>query len=141
MLFGHPAAMALRLERPGFAVEFAATLLTGFAGVVAAFHLALLDRSRLWALLPAGPGLVWLSCCMARRRSWIVEAPHIADFGEAARWVLLIAATSLPIGGVLLWWLAPARPLRPGLAGAAGGLGAVALSACVLQFFHPAMRL
>lgn len=140
VLLGDPAAAGSRLGRPRFAVEFAAALVTGVAAVVAAFHLVLPDRSRLWALLPAAPALVWLGASMACRRPWVVQAPHIPGFGEAARCLLFVAATTLPIGGVLLCSLAWARALRPGLAGAIGGLGAVALSAFVLQLFHPNVR-
>lgn len=138
LLFAHPAAMGARMAHPRFAVEFAATLLTGVAGVVAAFHLSLPDRSRLWALLPAPPALVWLTTSgLGCWRSWVVEGPSGLGFGESAHCFVFILATSLPIGGLLLYLLSRARPLQPGLTGAAGGLGAAALCAVVLQFFHP----
>jgi hypothetical protein len=57
--------------------------------------------------------------------------------GETAQCFVFIVGTSLPIGGFLLWLLSRARPLQPGLTGAAGGLGAAALCAFVLEFFHP----
>jgi hypothetical protein len=138
LLFAHPAAMGARMAHPRFAVEFAATLLTGVAGVVAAFHLSLPDRSRLWALLPAPPALVWLIASgVGCWRSWVVQGPEGLGLGETAQCFVFIVATSLPIGGFLLYLLSRARPLQPGLTGAAGGLGAAALCAFVLQFFHP----
>jgi hypothetical protein len=51
--------------------------------------------------------------------------------------LIFILAVSLPIGGLLLWALAKARPLQPAATAAMGGLGAAALSAFLLQFFHP----
>lgn len=138
LLFAHPAVVAARMAHPRYAVEFAATLLTGVAGVIAAFHLSLPDRARLWALLPAAPALVWLSASgVGCWRSWVVKGPAGLGFGEAAQCFAFIVATSLPIGGFLLYLLSRARPLQPGLTGAAGGLGAAALCAVVLQFFHP----
>jgi hypothetical protein len=138
LLFAHPAILGARMAHPRFAVEFAATLLTGIAGVVAAFHLSLPDRSRLWALLPAPPALVWLTASgVGCWRSWVVRGPAGLGFGQTAFCFVFIVATSLPIGGFLLYLLSRARPLQPGLTGAAGGLGAAALCAFVLQFFHP----
>lgn len=138
LLFADPAAVAARAAHPRFAVEFAAILLTGVAGVVAAFHLSLPDRSRLWALLPAPPALVWLAASgMGCWRSWVVQGASGLGWGASAHCFVFILATSLPIGGFLLWLLSRARPLQPGLTGAAGGLGAAALCAFVLQFFHP----
>lgn len=138
LLFAHPAAVAARMAYARFAIELCATLLTGIAGVIAAFHLALPDRSRLWALLPAPPALAWLTMSgLGCWRSWVVEGPSGLGFGQSAQCFVFIIATSLPIGGFLLFLLSRARPLQPGLTGAAGGLGAAALCACVLQFFHP----
>jgi len=44
-----------RLEVTRFALEMAATLATGIAGVAAAFMLSLPDRSRAWLFLPLPP--------------------------------------------------------------------------------------
>jgi hypothetical protein len=38
---------------PAFATSIAAALATGVLAAVAAFHISLPDRSRLWLLLPA----------------------------------------------------------------------------------------
>ncbi len=54
-------AFALRASDTRLALELAATLATGFAGVIAAFHLSLPDRPRAWALLPLPFAAVWMA--------------------------------------------------------------------------------
>jgi hypothetical protein len=106
--------------------------------VVAAFHLSLPDRSRAWALLPAPPALAWLAASgLGCWRAWVVQGPAGLSAGASARCFVFIVATSLPIAGLLLWALSRAKPLTPAATAAAGGLGAAALSAFLLQFFHP----
>ena len=138
LLFAQPASVAGRMADPRFAVEFVAILLTGVTGVIAAFHLSLPDRTRLWVLLPAPPALVWLGASGAGCwRSWVELGPAGLGWGASAHCFVFLVATSLPIGGLLLWLLSRAKPLQPGLTGAAGGLGAAALCAFALEFFHP----
>ena len=48
-----------------------------------------------------------------------------------------ILGTGLPLGASLLLMLRRARPLAPGAVAATGGLGAAALAAVLLHFFHP----
>jgi hypothetical protein len=120
------------------AAETAATFLTGVAAVVAAFHLSLPDRPRAWALLPLPPAIVWLGLSgLGCWQAWLERGPGGLGAGQSLRCFLLIVGFSVPIGGALLWSLAKARPLQPVSTAAVGGLGAAALCAFLLQFFHP----
>ncbi|HEY4263841.1 MAG TPA: NrsF family protein, partial [Micropepsaceae bacterium] len=66
-----PAMMA-RLDDMRFAVELTATFVTGLAAVIAAFHLSLPDRSRVWMLLPVPPLVLWLaSSGYGCYRNWV----------------------------------------------------------------------
>jgi hypothetical protein len=138
LLFSDLHRFAARMSQVRVAVEVAATLLTGVAGVVAAFHLALPDRSRAWALFPLPPALAWLAASgLGCWRAWVILGPAGLSAGATARCFLFIVAVSLPIGGLLTSALAKAKPLEPGVTAAVAGLGAAALSAFLLQFFHP----
>jgi len=119
-------------------IDLAATALTGVAGVIAAFHLALPDRPRTWALLPLPFLGVWLSTSgLGCYQAWIERGPEGLTSGPSLHCLLFILATSLPVGGFLFWSLAKAKPLFPTSTAAIGGLGVAALCAFLLQFFHP----
>ena len=138
LLLANLPLFAARMGHVRVAVETAATLLTGLAGVIAAFHLSLPDRSRAWALLPLPPAIVWLAASgLGCWRAWVVEGPKGLSAGATTHCALFILAVGLPIGGLLLWALSKAKPLQPGVTAAVGGLGAAAISAFLLQFFHP----
>jgi hypothetical protein len=127
-----------RAEQPRMAVELAATLLTGVAAVVAAFHLALPDRSRRWALAPLPPLAVWLATSgFGCYRDWVVNGPDGRTPGDSAQCFIVLIGVSVPLSALLFWRLAKARPLDPARTTAVGGLGVAALAAVVLQFFHP----
>ncbi|MEO6341377.1 MAG: NrsF family protein [Caulobacteraceae bacterium] len=141
------AAIVALADMPGFMaraassrtqIELAATALTGLAGVIAAFHLALPDRPRTWALLPLPFLAVWLSTSgLGCYQAWIARGPDGLTSGPSLHCLLFILATSLPVGGFLFWSLAKARPLFPTSTAVVGGLGVAALCAFLLQFFHP----
>ncbi|MBL8706997.1 MAG: DUF1109 family protein, partial [Rhodospirillales bacterium] len=59
------------------------------------------------------------------------------ELGEGAICFGFILGAGLPLGAGLTWMLRRARPLSPGPVAAMGGLGAAALAAVLLQFFHP----
>lgn len=129
---------AARAQSPALALEMTGALLAGIAAVVAAYQLSLPDRSGAWALLPL-PGLaLWLGAsgagCYA---DWIRFGAEHWDPGESAHCFRFIIGVSVPLGLSLLIALRRARPLAPVRVAALGGLGAAALSAFLLQFFHP----
>ena len=128
-----------RLQATSFALELAATLATGIAGVAAAFMLSLPDRSRAWVFLPLPSLALWLaSSGYGCYRSWLVSGPDGLRLGRSADCFVLILVFSIPLVAGL--WLALRRmaaTLDPMRVTAAGGLGVAALSAAALQFWHP----
>jgi hypothetical protein len=138
LLFADLDVAGRRLHDPKLALEMLATLLTGIAAVVAAFHLSLPDRSPAWALLPLPFLAVWIaSSGYSCYRHWISVGPDGWELGDSARCLRFILAVSLPLGVSLLLLLRRAAPLTPVRVAAIGGLGTAAIAAFVLQFFHP----
>lgn len=129
---------AQRAADPRMACELFATLATGVAAVIAAFHLSLPDRPRAWALLPLPFALLWIAMtgwgCLEfwpeqNRRGWALGQSHYC--------FLFLLAVGVPLSGLMLLSLRRARPLQPRLVACVGALGAAALAAFILQFFHP----
>ncbi|HKW52958.1 MAG TPA: NrsF family protein [Stellaceae bacterium] len=138
LLFSDLAVMAERLRDSKLQVEMAATLLTGIAAVLAAFHLSLPDRSPAWALLPLPFLALWVaSSGYSCWRHWINFGPGGFELGESAHCLRFMLAISLPLGVSLLLLLRRAAPLTPVRVAAVGGLGIGGIAAFVLQFFHP----
>lgn len=127
-----------RASDPRLALELAATLATGIAGVIAAFHLSLPDRARAWALLPAPFALLWLGLsgwgCYAH---WAEQTAAGWALGPSSQCFVFILATGAPLGALLAWRLRRASPLRPRLTATVGAVGVAGLAAFLLQFFHP----
>lgn len=129
---------ARRASDPRMACELFATLATGVAGVIAAFHLSIPDRSRAWAFLPAPFALLWMALsgwgCLQflpeqDQRGWGV---HQSDYCFA-----FLLGVGVPLAGLLILTLRRASPLQPRLVACVGALGVAGLAAFVLQFFHP----
>jgi hypothetical protein len=132
-----PAMMA-RLADTRFAVEMAATFVTGLTAVVAAFYLSLPDRSRLWMLLPVPSLLLWLATSgYGCYRNWVAHGPQGWELGRSSDCFVFIVTMSIPVAVVLYLVLRRARPLEPLRVMASGGLGVAALAAGTLQFYHP----
>ena len=131
-------AMMERLENTRFAVEMAATFVTGLAAVIAAFDLSLPDRSRFWLLLPLPPLLLWLaSSGYGCYQNWIAYGPQGWRLGRSSDCFVFIIIMSIPVAGALYIALRRALPLDPLRVMATGGLGVAALAASTLQFYHP----
>ena len=127
-----------RAQDPKMLLELIGTALTGILAVVAAFYLSLPDRSPAWALLPLPPFALWLASsgynCW---KHWVTFGPDGWGLGDSADCFRFILLVSIPFGVSLLWVLRRAFPLSPVRVALMGGLGVAALSAFVLQFFHP----
>jgi hypothetical protein len=132
------ATFAGRASDPRMALELFATLATGVAGVIAAFHLSLPDRPRAWALLPAPFALLWMALsgwgCLhflpeQAQRGWGV---HQSDYC-----FVFLLSVGAPLAGLLVLALRRASPLQPRLVASVGALGVAGLAAFILQFFHP----
>jgi len=127
-----------RARDPKLALELIGTVLTGILAVIAAFQLSLPDRSPAWALLPLPPFVLWLASSGYNcYRHWIVYGPDGWELGDSANCFRFILLTSIPLGASLIFLLRKACPLTPIRVAVMGGLGVAALSAFVLQFFHP----
>ena len=114
------------------------TLFTGVAGIIAAFHLSLPDRSRLWALLPLPPLMLWIAASgYSCYRHWLAFGPNGWQIGESGDCFVFILGVSAPLGAALYFVLRKARPLDPVATAALGGAGVAGLAAFLLQFFHP----
>ncbi len=129
---------AQRASDPRMALELFATLATGVAGVIAAFHLSIPDRSRAWALLPAPFALLWMALtgwgCLEflpeqGQRGWGLSQSHHCFF--------FLLSVGVPLAGLLILTLRRASPLQPRLVASVGALGVAGLAAFILQFFHP----
>jgi hypothetical protein len=130
--------MRTRLGDTRFAIEMAATLVTGLAAVTAAFTLSLPDRSRLWMFLPIPPLLLWLATSgYGCYRNWIAYGPQGWRLGRSSDCFIFIVTLSVPVAVALYLALRRARPLDPLSVMTMGGLGVAALAAATLQFYHP----
>lgn len=138
LIFSDLGAVTARWRDPMVALEVAGALLAGVAGIVAAFHLALPDRGRAWAFLPAPFLAAWIGAsgagCYA---AWVRTGDAGLELGEGAICFGFLVGIGLPLGAALLWMLQRARPLSPLPVAVTGGLAAAALAALLLQFFHP----
>jgi hypothetical protein len=127
-----------RIGDPKLALELIGTVLTGILAIVAAFNLSLPDRSPAWVLLPVPPFILWLASSGYNCYShWIVYGPDGWAVGESVDCFRFIVLASIPLGISLLFLLRRACPFNPVRVAFMGGLGVAALSAFVLQFFHP----
>jgi hypothetical protein len=120
-----------------YQLEWAGALLTGVLSAVAAFHVSLPDRPRVWALLPL-PGLaLWLFSigygCMT---DWVRHGPEGFAFGTSFFCFRSILLISLPLSVALLVMLRFAGSVRPVATIASAMLAASALSACAVDMFH-----
>jgi hypothetical protein len=120
------------------ALEMMAMFATGVLGITAAFHLSVPGRSKTWIAAPIPPFVAWLLLSgIGCYRDFLTNGPDGMGLGHSVDCLLFIAAASLLVGGPLLWRLSRARPIDPLPVAFAAGLGAAALSALLLQFFHP----
>jgi hypothetical protein len=127
-----------RAQNPKLVLELVGTALTGILAVIAAFYLSLPDRSPAWALLPIPPFVLWVASSGYNcYRHWIVYGPDGWGLGDSAACFRFILLASIPLGISLVLILRRAYPLTPVRVALMGGLGVAAISAFVLQFFHP----
>ena len=118
-------------------VEMGAMLTTALVAVTGAFMLSVPGRSRRWLLAPLPSFLIWFAASgVGCYRDIVRFGPRGWELGRADCLVFILAA-GLPIGGLMLWRLSRARPIDPFPVALLGGLGAAALAAFLLQFFHP----
>jgi hypothetical protein len=129
--------LAERLRQPTFAAALAGSLLTGVLAAVAAFHLSLPDRSRLWLLLPVPAVVIWASTigygCLT---DWVSIGPDGVRLGTTLECFATLAIVSLPLSVVLLVMLRHAARLYPTTVAMMGGLASAGIAATALSLFH-----
>ncbi len=129
--------LALRMSQAPYLLEWLASVATGWAAAVAAFHVSLPDRSRRWLLLPVVPAALWLSTlgygCLT---DWARFGPKGLELGTSFGCFQTILFVSLPLTAILTVMLRHAARLRPIETMAAGSLAAAAFSSAGLSLFH-----
>lgn len=129
---------AQRASDPRMALELFATLATGVAGVIAAFHLSIPDRSRAWAWLPAPFALLWMVVSGIGCLQFLPEQEQAGwALGQRHYCFFFLLSVGLPLAGLLILTLRRASPLQPRLVACVGAIGVAGLAAFILQFFHP----
>lgn len=134
---GFRPELGARLAEPWEVAQLAAAIATGVLAAVAAFHLALPDRSESWALLPVPGFALWLASL-----GWGCVSDFIrlgADgIALGTSWGCLgfILALSIPLGGAMLFALRHAGPIRPVPTAATGVLSVAMLAAVGLSLVH-----
>jgi len=127
--------VADRLMLPEERINLAAALLTGVAAAIAAFQLALPDRSRGWALLPLPFAAAWLSGlgwgCLRD-----LAAHGTLALGTSFGCMRFIIGFGLPLTVAMLWMTRHAGPIRPAPVAALGGLAAAAIGSVGLSLVH-----
>jgi len=129
--------LAVKMSQTPYMLEWLASLATGWAAAVAAFHLSLPDRSRRWLLLPLVPAAAWLSSigygCLT---DWVRLGPDGFSIGTSWGCFRAILFVSLPLTALQLVMLRHASRLRPVETLAMGSLAAAAFSAAGLSLYH-----
>ena len=119
-------------------IELVAALLTGTLAVIAAFHVAIPGRSRGWLAVPLPALALWLGLSgLGCWRDIVRSGTSGWELGHSMDCLVFIVTASLVLGVPLAWRLSRAAPIDPLPVAALGGLGIAALSAFLLQFFHP----
>ncbi len=120
------------------ALEMAAMLATGVLAIVGAFFVSIPGRSKRWIAAPLPFFALWLLLSGLGCYGDFVRRGGMGwELGESMHCLLFILATSAALAPLLLWRLARARPIEPLPVALLGALGVAAISALVLQFFHP----
>lgn len=135
--FGPRHDLLERLGRPHEVAQMLLAIVTGVLAAVAAFELALPDRSPRWALLPLPAAAAWIATmgwgCLADIARMGPQALSLGTSWGCFRFIVLMGA---PLALSLLWMLRHAGPVRPVPVAVLGGLAGAALSGAGLSVFH-----
>jgi hypothetical protein len=132
------ALMRRLAAAPDMWISALAAAVTAVLAALAAFHLSVPGRSRVWALAPLPSLLVWIGASGAGcLRAWVIPDAHPANMGEAKDCLVFIIGFSVPLSALLVVMLRSALPLDTGLTATMAGLAAAAAAASLLVLFHP----
>lgn len=119
-------------------LEMAAMAATALFAVTGAFFLSIPGGSRRWLLAPLPPFALWFALSsLGCYQDLVRQRPSGLALGHSMDCLAFILAAGVAIGAPLLWRLSRARPIDPIPVALLAGLGAAALAALLLQFFHP----
>lgn len=138
LAMGLRADLGLRMAEPAFVIQLIACGVTAFCAAIAGLALTIPGTSKLWALLPVPPLLVWLGgfgrqCVLewlAPQSGELLNGPHLHCLPDIA------VITALPTA-VLLLMLRRGACFEPRLPVMLGGLAAAALAHGGLSLAHP----
>lgn len=137
VLAGFRHDLAERLRHSWEVAQLAAAVLTGVLAAVAAFHLALPDRSDSWVLLPLPGFAVWVASlgwgCVA---DFVRLGPEGLTLGTSWGCLGFILGLAVPLGGALLFALRHAAATRPVPTAAIGVLSVAMLASVGLSLVH-----
>ena len=120
------------------ALEMSAMLATGVLAIVAAFFVSIPGRSKKWIVAPLPFFALWLLLSgLGCYGDFVRQGGTGWELGESLHCLAFILATGAALAPLLIWRLARAKPIEPLPVALLGGLGAAAVSALILQFFHP----
>jgi hypothetical protein len=125
------------VREPRFVVAMFGSLATGILAALASFRVSLLDRSRLWLVLPLPALALWVSAvgygCLT---DWVTIGPDGVRLGEAVRCFATLLLTSAPLSIAMLVMLRYAALLRAAEVSLTGGLAVAAMTSFALSLFH-----
>lgn len=135
---GDPLTMRGAGDKVMAALELGTALLTGALAIFAVFHLAIPGRSRGWVVLPLPAFALWLGVSgLGCWQAYAGSGPVFSELAHSLECLVFILVSSTVLGTPLAWQLSRAKPIDPLPVAAVGGLGVAAMSAFLLQFFHP----
>ncbi len=137
LVFGLREDLAARLAGGFDLLQIAGALATGLLAAVAAFQLALPERSGRWALLPIPAAVAWLATMGGGCLEELARlGPEALRIGLSLPCLAFIAGLGVPLTVAMLWLARHAAWLRAGPVAALGGLSAAALASVGLSFVH-----
>jgi len=129
--------LGARLRDPAFLIEVVSAAMTGMLAAVAAFHVALPDRSPRWALLPVPTLLLWLSTigygCLT---NWIGPGPSSLVASISVQCLAVMAVGSTPLAVILFFMLRHARFVRATETACIAAIAVAGLTVSALRAFH-----
>lgn len=129
--------LAQRLPDGSFALALGGAAATALCAAAAAFALAVPGRSRLWALLPLPPLLLWIAAigrqCLTH---WVRYDSGTMMMGDTARCFATVILTSLPLWLLMLLMLRRSGAVRRVLPTLAGSLAVAATAGVAMDLLH-----